>query len=295
MTTLPIAVICTPLPVEFEAVSQLLDRGRMVEENRGGTVYQLAEFQGLHTKWLVALTLSGRRNEATSVAVQNALDTWKPQVLLLVGVAGGLKDTEIGDVVAASKVYGYEGGKDTDPEFLSRPDAMPTSHALFQQSHLVMRAGTWIERVEPGTKAPEVHFGAIASGAKVVSGSASRTAEHIRTSCGDAVAVDMEGFGAMVAAHQSRETEATVIRGISDLLDDKDNATDRVTQPMAAGRAAAFALALIERHTPERARPVPTPPVSRPTYIGASGPGATANIGALGEGSSGQVYNIHGF
>lgn len=45
-------------------------------------------------------------------------------------------------------------------------------------------------------------------------------ARFLRDNYGDAVAVDMEGFGVLEAAHQ-RKVAALVVRGISDLLSDK--------------------------------------------------------------------------
>jgi nucleoside phosphorylase len=292
MTTRPTAVICTPLELEYQAVRALLGGGA-TEEHRRGTIYELREFRGRRAEWRLVLALTGRRNEDTAAAVERALQAWEPQVLLLVGVGGGIRESEVGDVVAATKVYGYEGGQDTDLELLPRIDAVPTSHALDQQARRVNSEGTWIRRAEPeADAAPPVHRRPIASGAKVVTGSTSHTAALIRQSCGDAYAIDMEGYGAMAAAHKSRGVEATVIRGISDRLDDKDKDTDRKTQPMAARRAAAFALALIERYEPERAA-APAAPQPGATNIGAVGPGATANIGALGDNASGQIIQHH--
>lgn len=295
MTTRPTAVICTPLEVEYRAVRSLLGSDA-VEEQRRGTIYELHEFRGRKAEWRLVLALTGRRNEDTSAAVERALAVWEPQVLLLVGVGGGLRESGVGDVVAATKVYGYEGGQDTDLQLFPRIDAMPTSHALDQQAKQVSVEGTWIWRAEPeADAAPSVHRRPIASGAKVVTGSTSYTAELIRQSCGDAYAIDMEGYGAMAAVHKSRGVEATVIRGISDLLDDKDKATDRLIQPMAARRAAAFALALIERYEPQPAGRTPAPADPQPgaANIGAIGPGAIANIGALGNGASGQIIHNH--
>ncbi|GAA1676841.1 hypothetical protein GCM10009830_24490 [Glycomyces endophyticus] len=303
MTTSPTAVICTPLELEHRAVRDLLG-GSPAEERRGDSVYELHDFRGRKVQWRLVLALTGRRNEDTSAAVGEALDTWRPQVLLLVGVGGGLRDARVGDVVAATKVYGYEGGQDTDLGLRPRIDSLPTSRILKEQGERVSIEGTWIWRADPeALSAPTVHHRPIASGGKVVTGSTSYTAELIREHCGDATAIDMEGYGAMAAARRARGVEATVIRGVSDLLDDKDKETDRQTQPMAARRAAAFALALLDRYDPEPAERAPAPraPQSGSTYnfspgqggnmnVGSIGDNTTTHIGSIGANSTGRVY-----
>ncbi|MEU6248271.1 phosphorylase [Glycomyces sp. NPDC047010] len=291
MTTLPTAVICTPLNVEYAAVADLLGHRPHTTETRGGSIYELHEFRARRTSWRLVLALTGRRNEETSAAVERAVQEWAPQVLMLVGVAGGLRESRVGDVVAATKVYGYEGGQDTDLGWLQRPDALPTSHALDQLAQQVSREGFWIWRAEPDADAPPpVHHRPIASGSKVVTGSSSYTADRIRESFGDAYAIDMEGFGAMAALRRSPSVQATVVRGVSDVLDDKDKDADRLTQPMAARRAAAFALALLDRFDPEPADAPAAAAPPAPVYnIGAQGPGATSTAGAIGNGATGQV------
>lgn len=288
MPPLPTAVICTPLDLEHRAVLDLLDPRHLTEETRDGTVYTLTETEGRHCRWQLAVTLTNRLNEDTSAAVERAIATWSPRLVLLVGVAGGLREAAVGDVVAATKVYGYDSGQDSDTGFAPRIEAIRTSHALDQQAHQVSREATWIERAEPGTTAPRVFHRPIASGGKVVTGSASTTAALIRTQCSDAYAVDMEGFGTMAAAWRNPSVQATVIRGVSDLLDGKTKAADRTRQPMAARRAAAFALALIERSEPA-ATSTPAPPAETTTYAGTIGSGSTANIGAMGNGAHGHI------
>ncbi|WP_112138287.1 5'-methylthioadenosine/S-adenosylhomocysteine nucleosidase family protein [Glycomyces dulcitolivorans] len=299
MTTRPTAVICTPLELEYRAVRDLLG-GTATEEQRRDSIYELFDFRGRKAEWRLVLALTGRGNAETSAAVERALAAWEPQVLLLVGVGGGLRSSEVGDVVAATKVYGYEGGQDTDLEYLPRIDSLPTSAVLDEQAKRVGIEGTWIWRAEPeADTAPAVHHRPIASGGKVVTGSTSYTAELIRQHCGDATAIDMEGFGAMAAARKARGVEATVIRGISDRLHDKDKETDKQTQPMAARRAGAFALALLDRYDPEPVTPVPPAPRSDTTftftpngdmYTGSIGSHTNTTIGSIGPNSTGHVH-----
>jgi tetratricopeptide (TPR) repeat protein len=68
---------------------------------------------------------------------------------------------------------------------------------------------------------------------------------------GDAVAVEMEGHGFLLGVHMSEPTQGIVVRGISDLLNDKDEANDDKWQPVAASHAAAFAFQVLSKLTPE--------------------------------------------
>jgi nucleoside phosphorylase len=285
MNHLPTAVICTPLDLEHRAVLALLSANRITEQTAGGTVYELTELRGRHATWRLVIALTSRLNEFASAAVERAILTWNPQILLLVGVAGGRRDAAIGDVIAATKVYGYESGRDTDSGFHSRVDALRCSSLLDQRAHRVSADSGWTDRLslEPGQSAPQVFHRPIASGNKVITGTASATADLISRTCDDAQGVDMEGYGAMAAASNSSSVEAMVVRGISDLIDDKSKATDRTRQPLAARNAAAFALALIESCDPGPSAPKGLAARSdRPIYIGAIGDGAVSNVAASG-------------
>ncbi|WP_168801757.1 5'-methylthioadenosine/S-adenosylhomocysteine nucleosidase [Glycomyces buryatensis] len=299
MTELPTAAICTPLDLEYWALRDLLPRHRFTERTERGTAFAVTELQGRHSDWRLVLTLSGRRNADTAVAAERAIATWRPQVLLLVGIAGGLRGVSIGDVIAASSVYHYEPGQDTDAGRFTRVETLRASHGLSQQAQLIK--DEWAGRLglAPGETPPRVFHRPIAAGSQVVTGSKSDTAALIETHAGDAHGVETEGFGALAAAWPNAGVEAMVIRGVSDLLDDKNPAADQERQPRAARNAAAFALALVERLDPGPG-PFLDPPApgkrepSGPAqttinYIGAIGDGADITVGAMGPNSNGRV------
>lgn len=286
MTDLPTAVLCTPIDLERRAVLDLLPKHEFTDHEIGGTVYRETEYEGPQGLWRLVLAMAGRGNERAAAAVEHALATWRPQILILCGIAGGLRDARIGDVVAATKVYGYEAGQDTDTGLLPRPESLSTSFPLHQRALLVTEDRTWAEGLDG---APRVFHRPIASGSKVITGNASASAEHIARHSGDAQAVDTESFGAMAAADRRRTVEAIAVRGVSDLLGDKTKDADRLRQPIAARNAAAFALALIGRSKPKQAEVRPLAGGRSNTYIGAIGNGANANVAAMGDNAHGHI------
>jgi nucleoside phosphorylase len=286
MTDLPTAVLCTPIDLERRAVLDLLPEHEFIDQEIGGTVYRETEYQGRQGAWRLILAMTGRGNERAAVTVEHALATWRPQILVLCGIAGGLRDARVGDVVAATKVYGYEVGEDTDTGTLPRPESLPTSFPLHQRAQLLAEDPAWAAGLDAE---PRVFHRPIASGSKVITGNASASAEHIKRHSGDAQAVDTESYGAMAAADRRRTVEVTVVRGISDLLGDKTKAADKLRQPIAARNAAAFALALIARSKPRQAEIRRSAGGSSNTYIGAIGNGANANIAAMGDNARGRI------
>jgi adenosylhomocysteine nucleosidase len=293
MNDLPTAVLATPIDVERRAVLELLDGSELTDLHEDGVLYRTTEFQGRHGRWNLVLAMTGRGNERAAAAVEHALAHWRPQLLVLCGIAGGLRDAAVGDVVAATKVYGYESGQDTDTGLLPRPESLPTSFTLHQQAQLLVEHRSWARRL--GAAPPRVFHRPIASGSKVVTGRDSATAALVERHSGDAQAIDTESYGAMAAASRKSAVEATVVRGVSDLLAGKTKTADRVHQPVAARNAAAFALALIESSRPKKAEIRPLAGGSN-TYIGAIGPNARSVTGAMGDRARGSVVvNDHGW
>lgn len=247
LTTSPLrkAVVLTALPVEYSAVRAHLVELREVV-HPAGTVYESGRFGEGADGWSVSVAEIGATNVRASMETERALSHFAPDVLLFVGVAGGLKDVAIGDVVAASKVYGYEAGKAL-ATFQPRPDVGETSYRLEQRARAVARSTDWHRRIIGSPAAPRAFIGPIAAGEKVVADVRAPVFKFLRGQYGDALAIEMEGRGMLVAARANASVDAIVIRGISDLVDDKAAADAGGSQERAARHAAAFAFELLAK------------------------------------------------
>jgi nucleoside phosphorylase len=241
------AVVLTALRLEFRAVREHLADIRETT-HAVGSVYDVGRLASPNGDWEVAVVEAGPGNVSASLETERAIDHFKPEAVVFVGVAGGLKDVKLGDVVAATKVYGYESGKETAEGFRARPELGQGGFALVQRARAEARGAEWTARVkgEPPPADVEAQVGPIAAGEKVVASAASALTTFLRASYGDALAVEMEGHGVMRAAHQ-RHVNALVVRGISDLVDGKAASDAAGWQPRAARHAAAFAMAVLAK------------------------------------------------
>jgi nucleoside phosphorylase len=244
MSKMPKTVILTALPVEYVAVRSHLNSLRE-DVHRMGTVYERGIFHGYSHDWEVGIVEIGAGNEGAAAEAERAIAHFQPSVVLFVGVAGGLKDVTIGDVVAATRIYGYESG--AAKEILEpRPSVGETSYKLEQRARAEARKTTWLNRRGEltGGGSPKVFVGPIAAGEKVVKSNLSAVREFLRANYGDALAVEMEGRGFLKAA-RANFIDAMVIRGISDLIDRKEEADASGSQELASQNAAAFAMELL--------------------------------------------------
>lgn len=249
-TVLGTAVICTALDVEYRAVREHLD-GPFDEREKNGTLYQVGTFRTGHGRWVVALAQTGAGNTQAGIELERAISVFHPQIVLFVGVAGGRKDVKPGDVVVADEIYDYESGKDTASEFLPRIKTKAPAHRLLARAKALARDDAWQHRILLATPqpAPKAVIKPIAAGSKVIADQNAATARYLATYCGDAAAVEMEGYGFLHGAYVNDTVQALVVRGISDLLSGKTETADAHWQPTASSHAAAFAFELLARHT----------------------------------------------
>ena|ERR1700728_3738030 len=236
------ALILTALPVERLAVMRFVKK---ISEERleTGTIYVRGTFQSLD----VFLAQTGSGNVNAAVESERAMSHFKPDLALFVGIAGGVKDVKLGDVVVATKIYAYESGADR-AEFEPRPELGLASYPFVQMAHRIRENGGWklriAERPSQIVADPKVYVGPIAAGEKVVKTSRGGVATLLGAYYSDTLAVEMEGAGFLRAAY-ANSIDAIVVRGISDLLDGKAETDQKGLQEIASDHAAAFAFELL--------------------------------------------------
>jgi nucleoside phosphorylase len=242
----PRAVILTALPVEYRAVRRYLQDSR--EDPHKGTIYERGTFLTEMGQWRVGIVQVGAGNASAATQAERAINYFKPDVALFVGVAGGIKDVSIGDVVAATKAFCYGSGK-ADRAFLPRSEVGLATFRMEQRALATANNDDWLKRLNGATPEPKpcVHVAPIAAGEQVISSTRSVTYNFLRKQYSHVVAVEMEGFGFLQAVRANQHVDALVIRGISDLLDNKAEADAAHSQERASQHASAFAFEVLTK------------------------------------------------
>jgi nucleoside phosphorylase len=107
---------------------------------------------GRFARWTVTVIEIGAGNNRAAAIASRALIYFGPEVAAFVGVAGRVKDANLGDVVVATRIYGYEAGKETAKGFRPRPDVQVSHHELEQRARVIRTNTRWHTRLNQLTR-----------------------------------------------------------------------------------------------------------------------------------------------
>lgn len=276
----PIGVLF-PLTEEYEAAEEILTPIRSFDAN-DQTFYVMKSPAGTQ---FVAAIVGGAGGQEASTVVAERLAALGIEVLVVIGIAGSLdSELRLGDVIAPSLVDLYRAGSKAVPgatedefELLFAGDPFrppwslirmvedlktrPERRACFvgwrdeasaRRVELGLHDATALEYGRP---APSLHGGHMASGPEVAAATA--FGKWLKTRRDRSYeAIEMESGGVSVSAYRRRRAlPVLVLRGISDLADERKTAMEResVSWPRGAWRklAAQNAAALLGRFIDE--------------------------------------------
>jgi nucleoside phosphorylase len=243
-------VIQTALVLEQNAVISKLSNISDYEHPESKTQYKFGEFTSSGDNLQIAVGRTNQTNVEAGIETERIIRYFNPDYIFFVGVAGGLKDVKIGDIVIGTEVYGYEKAK-VGKDYLSRPQFAFSSYALERKAVDFAQTETWKAKSELLVNSNFhndifVHSGTIASGEKVISSKSSNIYEFLKINCSHALAVDMEGLGFLEACRPYPLIKTLLIRGISDLIENKEFSDVEGSQQYASKNASEFLFGLID-------------------------------------------------
>lgn len=232
--------VLTVIPEEMDEALNVLGASEEVGETAVFTS-PLALQEGLTQLPFVVARCRDRSNGPAGITVRDLLEDWHPEVILLVGIAGGIRRLSIGsnppkladgpalgDVVLAKMIHFADYGKDLPNGFL--PRWLPLTHPsarLVQNSFDVLHRGVpWMDALPDWPSkdhAPRVHEGEVLAVESVAGNPFGVRQQQMIEYFSQTIAVDMESKGVAEAIFAyDRDVYYNprwlCIRGISDLV-----------------------------------------------------------------------------
>lgn len=244
-------VILTALLLEQQAVIENhLSDLRTEEHPETKTQYKVGNYASKGAEIKVIVGRTNQTNVNAGIETERIINFYKPTHIFFVGVAGGLKDVRIGDIVIGADVYGFERGK-AEKKFKPRPKFGFSSYDLEMKASDYSVTETWLSTAKNILRTEfaeeiSVHSGTIASGEKIDASLESDLHKFLKINCSHALAVEMEGLGFLEACRPYSHIKSLLLRGISDLIEEKETADGKGSQPYASQNVSAFLFGLID-------------------------------------------------
>jgi adenosylhomocysteine nucleosidase len=223
--------ILTVLTEEMQAVVQRLQRYpkyRCVGLEGGAHAYVASvPTDDAGDLQVVALQTLEQGSRSASAAYHLLRNEFKPRAVLLVGIAGGIRDdVAIGDVVLGDQVVYYDARRETPDGPRRRGQSQPmTPFMLHRLNTFFLRYGNSLPMETTG--AVRVLRGPVGSGDAVITHEASEIIRWLRAFHEKTLAVETEAGAVGQAFYEEVDTDKTLlgwltIRGITDHADQHD-------------------------------------------------------------------------
>jgi adenosylhomocysteine nucleosidase len=253
--------IITVIPEELDAVLDIFGLRRSVTYERNYYYGSVVSGQGPQ-QFVVCAECRDQGNVSASVVASDLITRWKPNYLLVVGIAGGVSPSvKLGDVVTHDELLYYELAKDSENGRKIRLMKMePPSPFLLDTLDLIRNENTWWEKIaqprpDGESSKPELHRGWILSGEKLLGNPRSEELMNLLNEYDRVLAVEMESGGIAKAVWEKRKfhrAEFLVVRGISDYCNALGNQETRDMWRVYAARSAASVALAIVQETPHQ-------------------------------------------
>ena len=227
---------------------------KTLEDKQKQIFYEIYSYENEQKKkFEIYLKISGKQNFSSASATSDVITNLAPNFLFYIGIAGKLKDVNIGDVVIADRVENYEPAKVEDDDYKTRIYQGHADDYLLNLASSIITddENIWQQKIkvlkhENIINLPIDFKGRIATGEKVLGSITAKIYEQIRHDCSESLAVECEG-GGFYHACNLKNSKGLLIRGISDKLKDKGFDEEFNSQSYAASCASSFLFELINR------------------------------------------------
>jgi nucleoside phosphorylase len=202
----------------------------------------------------------GRTNIQSGDCIRDVIEHWRPEVLVLCGVAGGIaehEEVQLGDVIIPNYIHYCSFAKLSE-------NGQQRRYLAYDHPSLPLHANyaaplrddeSWmndeVRTCLPDGRLPRVFIGSLIAGDKVYGDPNSEEQRRIIADFDDAIAVDMESVGLCRAVAASRtdsqyNPRLLIVRAISDLVGHSANNAQRTRyKSISATVAAIFAYRVV--------------------------------------------------
>jgi nucleoside phosphorylase len=249
------AVILTAQRPEYDALFDHFNDPNFIELECEGKGFKTGEFSSDGILWHISVAKIGPHNEVALGVAMQAIQCFKPQIVLFVGTAGGVDREELryGHVVVVKEAFNIDRGIE-DPDY--RPPKVKakkrSDKELIRIAEQCIESEDWKKRIKQAIleNEPEARSGQVATTGATITSRDAPALVKIRRFYPKVLTIDQESFGFLTGAEFGKKP-AIVIRGVADFCgDDWETAEDSGNKKRAMMNASAFAFELLAKITP---------------------------------------------